>query len=216
VKESEERSSRKEHWESVYRTKPLVTVGWYQSVPVTSLELIGSLNLPYHTPLIDVGGGDSYLSDHLLQRGYTDLTVLDISGAALQRARDRHGRDAEKIRWLESDILEFIPDRTYTLWHDRATFHFLTEESKIDRYLGTVQQAVHPGGYLILGTFSDQGPATCSGLPVQRYSIRELEKTVAAHFKLLRGINLDHKTPAGGVQNYTFCIFEQSDGRLSE
>ena len=200
---------RKEHWETVYRSKPLETVGWYQPVPVTSLELIEQLHLPDHANVIDIGGGDSYLSDHLLQRGFTDLTVLDISGAALQRARERHGSHAEKIRWVESDVLEFTPDRAYSLWHDRATLHFLTEQSQINRYLEIAHRAIHPGGYLILGAFSDKGPPTCSGLPVQRYSIPELDETTGPRFKKIQGINLDHHTPSGGVQAYTFGLFER-------
>ncbi len=200
---------RKDHWETVYQTKPLETVGWYQPVPVTSLELIASLDLPGHAPIIDVGGGDSFLSDYLLQRKFTDLTVLDISGAALERARERHGREALKIRWIQSDILDFAPDSPYTLWHDRAAFHFLTQPSHIEKYLEIARKAIRPGGYLILGTFSDKGPPTCSGLPVQRYSLVELEQTVAPHFKRIHGLNLDHQTPSGGTQAYTFGLFER-------
>jgi ubiquinone/menaquinone biosynthesis C-methylase UbiE len=162
-----------------------------------------------------VGGGDSYLSDHLLKSGFTDLTVLDISGAALKRARERHGGGAGKICWVESDVLEFSPDREYNLWHDRATFHFLTESSQIERYLEVARLGIRPGGYLILGTFSDQGPATCSGLPVQRYAIPELEETVAPWFKKIRGVSLNHHTPSGGVQDYTFCLFQRLDGKPS-
>ncbi|MDX1331927.1 MAG: class I SAM-dependent methyltransferase, partial [Robiginitalea sp.] len=184
----EEVPSGKEHWETVYRTKPPETVGWYQPVPMASLGLIERLGLPQNAPIIDVGGGDSYLSDHLYQKGFTDLTVLDISGAALQRAQERYGREAEKIRWVESDILEFTADRAYTLWHDRAAFHFLTGTSQIGRYLEIARMAIPPGGFLILGTFSDKGPSTCSGLPVQRYSIPQLEVTVAPHFEKIRGV----------------------------
>jgi ubiquinone/menaquinone biosynthesis C-methylase UbiE len=142
--------------------------------------------------------------------------MLDISGAALRRARERHGSDAEKIRWVESDVLEFTPERTYNLWHDRATFHFLTEGLQIKRYLEIAHRAIRPGGYLILGTFSDKGPPACSGLPVQRYSIPQLDETTGPRFKKILGINLDHQTPSGGVQNYTFCIFERSDENPSE
>lgn len=204
-----EHPARKEHWETVYQTKPLETVGWYQPVPEASLELIEATDLPYEASIIDVGGGDGYLTDHLLQRGFTDLTVLDISGAALKRARLRHGSEAEKIRWVEADILEFTPDQRYTLWHDRATFHFLTEPTQIGRYLEVARRGIRPGGYLILGTFSDKGPATCSGLPVQRYSIPELEETVAPWFKKIRGVNLNHQTPSGGTQAYSFGLFER-------
>ncbi len=202
----------KEHWEAVYQAKPLETLGWYQPVPMISLELISSLHLPFDAPVIDVGGGDSLLSDHLLKKGFTDLTVLDISGEALDRARRRHGGNAGKIHWVESDVLDFIPDRNYTLWHDRATFHFLTEPPQIERYLEVAGHAIRPGGYLVLGTFSDQGPPTCSGLPVQRYSIEDLEEATGPRFKKIRGVNLDHRTPSGVIQKYTFCLFERPDG----
>jgi len=209
VEKSKGLASKKEHWEAVYRTKPLETVGWHQPVPQTSLELIESLELPRESPIIDVGGGDSFLADHLLQRGFTDLTVLDISGSALRRARKRHGSDADKIRWVESDILGFTPVCPYSLWHDRATFHFLTGPSQIKQYLEVAHRAVQPGGFLILGTFSDKGPTTCSGLPVQRYSISELQAVEAPHFELIRGLNPDHRTPSGGVQAYSFGLFER-------
>lgn len=199
----------KQHWEAVYQAKPLETLGWYQPVPIISLELISSLHLPYEAPVIDVGGGDSLLSDHLLKEGFTDLTVLDISGEALDRARRRLGSHAGKIDWVESDVLDFIPHRSYTLWHDRATFHFLTEQPKVERYLEIAGGAIRPGGYLILGTFSDQGPPSCSGLPVQRYSIEDLEGATGPGFKKIRGVNLDHRTPSGVIQPYTFGVFER-------
>jgi hypothetical protein len=110
---------------------------------------------------------------------------------------------------VESDILEFIPEHTFTLWHDRATFHFLTELSQVRRYLEIARLSVEPGGFLILGTFSDKGPPTCSGLPVQRYAIGELQAVVAPHFELIRGLNPDHRTPSGGVQAYSFGLFER-------
>lgn len=202
--------SRKNHWDFVYRTRPLDTMGWYQPVPGPSLELKSELDLPFHSPVIDIGGGDSYFSDHLFKEGFTDLTVLDISREALDRARRRHGSNADKIRWVESDVLEFIPDREYALWHDRATFHFLTQEPHIGRYLEIAGKAIRPGGYLILGTFSDQGPSTCSGLPVRRYSISELGEALSPRFEMIRGIELDHHTPSGGVQNYTFGTFRKT------
>lgn len=216
MEKSEGIASKKEHWEAVYRTRPLETVGWYQPVPLTSLELIEFVDLPRESPIIDVGGGDSFLADHLLQKGFTDLTVLDISGAALRRARNRHGSDAEKICWVESDVLGFTPDRVHTLWHDRATFHFLTETSQVRRYLEIAHLSIRTGGFLILGTFSDKGPTTCSGLPVQRYSISGLREAVSPYFEMIYGRNLGHHTPSGGVQDYTFCLFKRSGGNWSE
>lgn len=201
---------RKSHWETVYLNSPLETAGWYQPVPHTSLELICERNLPVDAPVIDVGGGDSYLAEHLCQSGFTDLTVLDISGASLERARQRMGRGAEGIRWVESDILSFIPDRSYQLWHDRATFHFLTTPGSITRYLETAHRGIQAGGYLILGTFSEKGPQTCSGLPVKRYAISDLRDAASPHFTLLKGINLPHYTPSGVKQDYSFGVFVHS------
>lgn len=202
--------ARKNHWEGVYKTRPLETVGWYQPVPEASLGLIASLGLPPEAPIIDIGGGDSYLSDHLLKAGHTDLTVLDISGSALERARGRLGEQAGGVIWIESDILDFTPERTYALWHDRATFHFLTATAQIARYVACAREGIRPGGCLVLGTFSDQGPETCSGLPVRRYSIREMQGALAPYFELIKGVNLSHYTPSGGEQAYTFGVFVHS------
>lgn len=203
-------ASRKSHWEGIYKTKPLETVGWYQPVPGTSLELIAQLELADDTAVIDIGGGDSYLTDRLLDIGFSDLTVLDISRAALNRARLRLNEKAAGVQWVESDILSFIPERKYTLWHDRAVFHFLTEPGQVAQYLTAMHSGLELGGYLILATFSQQGPSTCSGLPVQRYSIEELQEVVAPHFRLIRGINPDHQTPSGSLQAYTFGLFQRT------
>ncbi|MCO5725064.1 class I SAM-dependent methyltransferase [Robiginitalea marina] len=200
-------TSRKQHWDGVYREKPLETVGWYQPVPAISLELISQLGLSQSAPLIDVGGGDSYLADHLLRKGFTDITVLDISGTSLKRAQARLGSQAERIHWVASDILDFEPQRPYALWHDRAAFHFLTDPAQARAYLDRARRGIRPGGYFIVGTFSENGPSTCSGLPVQRYSISALQDTASPGFELLRGFNTVHKTPSGGVQEYTFGVF---------
>jgi SAM-dependent methyltransferase len=203
--------TRKRHWEEVYKTKPPETVGWYQPTPETSLALLSRLELPPGAPIIDIGGGDSYLTEQLLQAGFSDLTVLDISRAALERARIRLESQADSVRWVESDILDFEPERSYALWHDRATFHFLTEPSLINSYVAIALKGIRPGGYLILGTFSDKGPGMCSGLPVQRYSIAELQDVWAPHFEWVHGLNLDHHTPSGSRQAYTFGLFQRRD-----
>ena len=201
-------NSRKLHWEEVYQTKPLESVGWYQPKPETSLSLISRLELSSDAAIIDVGGGDSLLTDHLLNLGFEDLSVLDISAAALRRAKKRLGIRSGEVHWLESDILDFEPVRSYALWHDRATFHFLTHPVQIKKYLEIARKAIPHEGFLILGAFSDKGPPTCSGLPVQRYSILELQRVLAPHFDLVHGLNLDHITPSGSVQAYTFGLFQ--------
>lgn len=201
------KTSRGRHWEGVYREKALETLGWYQPVPTVSLELISQLDLPQDVPLIDVGGGDSYLVDHLLTRGFTDVTVLDISATSLKRAQVRLGSRADRVHWVASDILDFEPQRPYALWHDRAAFHFLTDPAQARAYLDRARRGIRPGGHFIVGTFSENGPATCSGLPVRQYSLAALQEVLAPGFELLRGFNTPHITPSGGVQDYTFGVF---------
>jgi 2-polyprenyl-3-methyl-5-hydroxy-6-metoxy-1,4-benzoquinol methylase len=204
------KADRKDHWEHIYRTKPLETVSWHQPVPETSLKLISKLDPPKEAPIIDVGGGDGLLADHLLELGFTDITVLDISGAALDRAKKRLGGRASRIHWIESDITSFAPGRPYALWHDRAVFHFLTETGQRAEYMRCADAGIREGGGLILGTFSDQGPLKCSGLEVQRYSIPGLQREMAPLFKPVECMNVGHTTPSGAVQDFTFCAFVRS------
>lgn len=201
-------TSRKEHWENIYTTKPLTDVSWYQPRPTTSLDYIGALGLPQNAPIIDVGGGDSFLVDHLLELGYSDITVLDISNASLQRAQKRLGLQAEQIQWVESDITSFQPSKDYQLWHDRAAFHFLTNEEDVRSYLENVKRAVPIGGYVIVGTFSENGPTRCSGIEIRQYSIDQLTATFGDEFKLINSSVVDHATPFDTIQNFTFCCFE--------
>ena len=202
--------ARKGHWERIYQTKPLETVSWHQPVPETSLTLIDQLHIPKEAPIIDVGGGDSFLADHLLELGYEDITVLDISGAALNRAKERLGDKASRLHWIEADITSFVPERPYALWHDRAVFHFLTEAAQRAAYMRCADAGIREGGGLILGTFSDQGPLKCSGLEVRRYSIPGLQREMAPLFKPVQCLNVGHTTPSGSVQDFTFCAFVRS------
>ncbi len=204
------KQERKRHWEEIYNTKPLETVSWYQPVPEVSLELFSILQISREAPVIDVGGGDSLLADHLLDLGYTDITVLDISGAAIDRAKKRLGERAQRIHWIEADATSFIPERPYALWHDRAVFHFLTEPEQRTAYIRNVVSGIQEEGHLVVGTFSDQGPLKCSGLEVQRYSIAELQHQMSPFFKPLRCLNVGHSTPSGSVQDFTFCAFARS------
>src|ERR1700744_706574 len=152
--------NRRSHWETVYTTKTADEVSWTQTVPQTSLDFIREFDLPKSTPIIDIGGGESRLVDHLLQDGYTDITVLDISGQALEHAKARLGVKAGLVKWIISDITEFAPEQHYGLWHDRATFHFLTTPEQIGSYLRIVGDAIDR--YLVIGTFSENGPEKCS------------------------------------------------------
>lgn len=204
--------SRKNHWEQIYKTREPGDLGWFQQVPVTSLQLLRELGVPKMAKIIDIGGGDSLFVDHLLALGYRNITVLDISGAAIERARKRLGAKAEEVTWVVSDVTKVSLPSCYDLWHDRATFHFLRDESEILQYLETAREHVTPGGHLVMGTFSDKGPKTCSGLPVKNYSEAGLASTLGDSFQKIRCLRTDHITPSGTIQNYVYCSFKrQSD-----
>ena len=198
---------RKAHWENVYATKPLQSVGWYQPVPEPSLSLIAGLRLPPAARIIDIGGGDSLLADHLLQLGYHNLTVLDLSAAAIERARKRLGPLADHVEWVVSDVLDFRPRRCYDLWHDRAAFHFLTSKDEQEAYLHTAAGALCPGGHLIVGTFSEKGPTRCSGLEIQQYSAESMKGFFSGELCPSSFREAVHHTPGGAVQHYIFGTF---------
>ena len=201
--------SRVQHWENIYLTKDLEQVGWYQKVPTTSLEMIKNLNLPKSASIIDIGGGDSFLAPILLSEGYINITVLDLSGKAIERAKLRLGDDANKIKWIVSDILDFKPHKKYDCWHDRAAFHFLTKKDEIEKYVSISVDAVNTSGSIIIGTFSDKGPTKCSGLNICQYSADLLNETFNPYFKLKESFNTEHTTPSGFRQHFTFCNFKR-------
>lgn len=196
----------KDHWEKVYTTKAADSVSWFQPHADLSLELIKSTGVALDGGIIDVGGGASVLVDDLLSEGYTDLTVLDLSGAALAAARTRLGEQADKVRWVEADITQVdLPVHRYDIWHDRAVFHFLTDPADRARYVRTVLRSVKPGGHVIVASFAEDGPDQCSGLPVMRYSPDELHDQFGEPFKLLIHCKEQHHTPAGKVQSFVYC-----------
>ena len=198
---------RTAHWEKVYETKAPNQVSWTQEYPKTSFEIIQSFELPKTAKIIDVGGGDSKLVDCLLDAGYEDITVLDISKKALAKAQQRLGDKASKVNWVVSDITTFKPDRTFDIWHDRAAFHFLTEAEQISQYVAIASSCVKD--YLSVGTFSKQGPAKCSGLNVSQYSEEELMSVFSSAFHLLDSKTEDHTTPFDTLQNFLFCSFKK-------
>lgn len=198
---------RKNHWETVYETKMPNEVSWTQENPKTSLDFIRETQLGKSAKIIDIGGGDSKLVDHLLQEGYENITVLDISVKALERAKIRLGEKANKVHWIVSDINDFKPDIIYDVWHDRATFHFLTTDNERINYFKTAQKWI--SGFLIIGTFSDKGPTKCSGLEIKQYTETALEQQFQVAFQKLKCINEDHKTPFETIQNFIFCIFKK-------
>jgi len=200
---------RHKHWEDIYKTKKLSEVGWYQPTPTTSLEFVKQFNIPTSAKIIDIGGGDSFFVDNLLYLGYQDITVLDISETAINRVKERLGNRGEKVKWIISDIVTFIPTEKYDFWHDRATFHFLTQENEIKKYIDIAQKSIKPTGILVLGTFSEEGPKKCSGIEIKQYSELLMSDLLKHSFEKIKCIALDHKTPFHTIQNYIFCSFRK-------
>jgi 2-polyprenyl-3-methyl-5-hydroxy-6-metoxy-1,4-benzoquinol methylase len=200
-----------QHWEKVYKDKATTEVSWYQPHAALSLRLIQDMDLPTTAAIIDVGGGASILVDDLLTNGYKKITVLDISRNALIAARARLCSRAADVRWIEANIIQAnLPPNNYDLWHDRAVFHFLIEPEDRQKYVHMVQNAVKPAGLVIIATFAEDGPTTCSGLPVRRYSAEELYAEFGEPFTLLRHMKESHQTPGGAEQKFVYCIFRKS------
>jgi Methylase involved in ubiquinone/menaquinone biosynthesis len=200
---------RQSHWEHIYQTKSLSEVSWYQPVPVTSLEFLKQFDIPVTAKIIDVGGGDSLFVDHLLRLGYENVTVLDISETAINRAKERLGDQSGKVMWIVSDATTFQPQEKYDFWHDRATFHFLTQDGDIDRYIDNVRQGINPDGIVVIGTFSDNGPQKCSGIEIKQYSETTMAARMKRFFEKIKCFTIDHKTPFDTVQNFIFCSFRK-------
>jgi ubiquinone/menaquinone biosynthesis C-methylase UbiE len=200
--------SRKAHWEGVYRQKAPETVSWYQPRAAVSMRLIERAGVGAGDRIIDVGGGASVLVENLLEAGHPELTVLDLSRAALARTRSRLGGRAAAVTWLEADVTAAdLPAAGYDLWHDRAVFHFLVEPGDREAYLRTLRQALRPGGHAIIATFAEDGPERCSGLPVRRYSAQQLHRQLGEGFELLAHEREDHVTPGGAVQRFQYGLF---------
>ena len=196
----------KEHWDKVYSTKATNAVSWFQEHAELSLRLIRGTGLPTDGSVIDVGGGASTLVDDLLTHGFTNVTVLDLSAAALNAARLRLGARASVVHWLEADITQVsLPVRAYDVWHDRAVFHFLTAPEARAAYIQNVVHSVKSGGHVIVATFAEDGPTQCSGLPIVRYSADELHAAFGDRFSLLKHENEAHQTPFGTVQQFVYC-----------
>lgn len=198
----------KEHWEKVYTTKAPTDVSWYQDHAVRSLRLIREAAVDPSAAVIDVGGGASRLVDDLLGGGFTNVTVLDLSGAALAAAKARLGAGAERVMWMEADVLQArLPSHAFDVWHDRAVFHFLTEPEDRRAYVRTVLRALKPGGRVCIATFAEDGPTKCSGLPVMRYGPNELHAAFGESFELLGCERETHHTPGGNEQEFVYCSF---------
>lgn len=197
----------KDHWEKVYSTKTVTEVSWFQKHAELSLKLIGDTRVSSMASIIDVGGGASTLVDDLLTEGYRNITVFDLSVTALDVAKARLGNRSSKVTWIESNIINAeLQEHAYHVWHDRAVFHFLTDEEERRAYVSRVLRAVKPGGIVIVATFAEDGPAKCSGLPVMRYSANELHAEFGQPFLLLGHDRESHYTPAGYEQMFVYCF----------
>ncbi|MBD3905330.1 class I SAM-dependent methyltransferase [Chryseobacterium sp. Ch-15] len=202
-----EKQNYKDHWENVYETKNPNEVSWTQKVPQTSLNLIEKVSKDKSSKIIDIGGGDSNLVDFLLEKGFKNISVLDISAKALEKAKTRLGAQAENVDWIVTDITEFKTNTEYDIWHDRAAFHFLTTEDEIKKYVEIVRSAV--SDTLIIGTFSLDGPQKCSGLPILQYNEERLKNIFSQDFELVKSFTENHITPFNTVQNFIFCQFKK-------
>jgi SAM-dependent methyltransferase len=201
--------SYKQHWENVFSTKAETEVSWFQPYPKTSMEFVGLFHLPVTANIIDIGGGDSHFVDALLDKGYQNIYVLDISENAIERAKKRLGSRGSRVHWIVSDITAFVPPVSFDLWHDRAAFHFLTTEEKICKYVSIAEAAIKKDGYLVLGTFSESGPKKCSGLEIKQYSEASMSARFEIAFERIKCISEEHKTPFDTVQNFLFCSFKK-------
>ncbi|WP_454623664.1 class I SAM-dependent methyltransferase [Bradyrhizobium cenepequi] len=202
---------RQAHWQGVYTSKAETEVSWFQDSPAPSIELIVQAGATPGSAIIDIGGGASRLVDYLIDRGFEDFTVLDISEAALQVARTRLGDRAAKVAWIVADVTMWEPPRTYDIWHDRATFHFLIEESDRTAYVERLKQALRIGGHAIIATFALDGPERCSGLPVVRYDPESLGRILGFAFQLTDRRQHRHATPWGAEQSFQFSVFRRTD-----
>ena len=208
-----EDTSRRAHWENVYTTKGEDEVSWFQQSPAPSLELIVQAGAARESAIIDIGGGASRLVDHLVAQGFEDVTVLDLSGAALAAAKSRlesHlGARAERVRWIVADATTWEPARPYDIWHDRAAFHFLTDANDRAAYIARLGRGLKIGGHAIIATFALDGPEKCSGLPVERYDSASLGQTLGAAFKLAHTQRHEHATPWDSRQIFQFSVFRR-------
>ena len=197
------------HWDHIYQTKVDVDVGWFQPIPVTSLEIIDGPQLGLDSAIIDVGGGNANLTEQLIDRGFRDLNVLDISANALARTQKKIGPAADDITWIVSNVIDCDQLQAYDVWHDRAAFHFLLEEHDIQSYVNQVKTHLKPGGHMVLATFSLSGPRKCSGLPITQYSAAMLDVLFGNTFTLKQAMDVIHVTPSGYEQAFTYTLFQK-------
>jgi trans-aconitate methyltransferase len=202
--------SASDHWNATYEAKAGDEVSWFEASPKTSLSLIDRAGLDSSAAVIDIGGGMSHLAAALLGRGFRDVSVLDVSSAALAASRSAHAREAARITWIEADVRTYDFDRRYELWHDRAVFHFLVDAGDRAAYLAALGRSLAVGGWLILATFGPEGPASCSGLPVRRYSAEQMADELGRGYDLHASELVAHRTPRGAEQQFQYALFRRS------
>lgn len=201
-------AERRSYWDMIYNRNEFTSVGWYQALPQLSLQLIKESGLSETANIIDVGGGDSLLVDHLLDLGYKNITVLDVSPRAIEKAKMRLGSRSDLVKWICSDVTEFEPNENYDLWHDRACFHFLINRTDINAYRNSLNKGLKKNGIFVLGAFSKTGPQKCSGLPIHQYDEKGLRQIFENTFDYVGLTSSVHITPSGAEQNYVFCSFK--------
>ena len=204
-------ATRRDYWEAVYSSKTFSDVSWFQPRPERSLQLVEQTAVDRNDAIIDVGGGASTLVDHLLDDGFTDITVLDVAGKALEQSQERLGELASQVEWVVSDVTTYRPSRTWQLWHDRAALHFLVDEQDRAHYVDVLKKALQPGGHVVLATFGPEGPLKCSGLEIRRYSIDLVEELLGPGFDLQSQVLENHETPMGSNQQFLYSCWTRRE-----
>ena len=198
----------KKHWQNIYKTENFSEVSWFQEKPTTSLNLITEIGIDKDAKIIDVGAGDSKLIDNLFNLGFRNISVLDISSTALERAKKRLGEKADVVKWILADLREFETKDRYDIWHDRAVLHFLTTEEDINKYVNNIKRFLKPNGYLIISTFSKKGQKKCSGLDIRQYSEDSMKK-LFYNFEHIKSFEEKHLTPLGNSQIFIYSVFKK-------
>ena len=201
----------KSHWENIYKTKKIDGVSWFQETPLESLELIEKYSSNNSDKIIDIGCGKSFLADNLLELNYNDISLVDISSNALTEVKERLKN--KSLNFIETDILNFKSNYKYDIWHDRAVFHFITENEGVEKYISICNRYINKDGILIIGTFAEDGPLKCSGLEIKRYSINNLKELFEQNFEFIEGFKKLHSTPFDTQQSFTFCVFRKVTNR---
>ena len=200
---------KKNHWDDIYDKKSFSELTWFQPEPKISLDLICKLDLPKDSSIVDIGGGASTLVDRLIEKGFKDIAVLDLSKKALKQSQERIGKIALDISWCVGDITEFKFNKKFDLWHDRAVFHFLTEDSDQKKYISNLEASLKTGSYFIISTFAEDGPLKCSGLEIVRYSKEDLIEKFAAHFSCVNFLKETHISPTAMEQKFNYWVFRK-------